>query len=87
LRPDLTILLDAPLDISAARARQRNAATGTNDRFEREQREFFERVRTGYLERASAEPERFAVLDASADRDAVARDIRLAVQRLLKATP
>jgi len=84
LQPDLTILLDAPLDISAARAQQRNAARGASDRFELEQREFFERVRVGYLERAHAAPNRFAVVDASTDRETVAGDIQLALQRLWK---
>ncbi|HEY6641918.1 dTMP kinase [Povalibacter sp.] len=80
LRPDLTLLLDAPLDLTSARAQNRNAATGTVDRFEREQRAFFERVRDTYLERARQEPERFAVIDAAADRDAVAMAIRSAIE-------
>ena len=52
LRPDLTLLLDVTLDVSAVRAQQRNAASGGTDRFEREQRDFFERVRNAYLARA-----------------------------------
>jgi len=83
LRPDLTILLDVCLDVSAARARQRNALSGSVDRFEGEQRAFFERVRTGYLQRARAEPGRFAVVDASGDRDIVANTIRTALGRFL----
>jgi dTMP kinase len=75
LRPDLTLLLDAPLAISAARAEARNRASGDSDRFEREQREFFERVRDGYLERARGEPERFAVIDASQEPRIVAQAI------------
>ena len=66
LRPDLTLLLDAPVDIGGARASARNAAAGSSDRFEREQRAFFERVRNAYLERARNEPSRFAVIDATA---------------------
>jgi dTMP kinase len=81
-QPDLTILLDAPLDVSATRAQRRNAAQGSTDRFELEQRAFFERVRLGYLERAHAAPERFAVVDASADLDTVASRIRTALERL-----
>lgn len=88
LRPDLTLLLDAPLEIAAARAQQRNAERGTADRFEREKQEFFERVRQVYLERARREPRRFAVIDAAVSRDAVAAAIRSAVQsRLMPATP
>jgi len=83
LRPDLTILLDVSLDISAARAQQRNSAGGTVDRFEREQRDFFERVREGYLQRAHAEPRRFAVIDAGGDRDEVAQAIRRTIDTFM----
>lgn len=83
LRPDLTLLLDAPLEIAAARAQERNAARGSTDRFEREKQDFFERVRRVYLERARREPGRFAVIDAAASRDAVAAAIRSAVQSRL----
>lgn len=79
LRPDLTLLLDVSLEVSAARARDRNTASGTADRFEREQRDFFERVRTAYLTRARAEAKRFVIIDAGAARDAVATAIRTAV--------
>lgn len=86
LRPDLTLLLDAPLEIAAARARERNAARGSADRFEREKQDFFERVRRVYLDRARQEPGRFAVIDAAASRDAVAAAIRSTLQsRLLSA--
>lgn len=83
LRPDLTILLDVTLDVSAARAQQRNAAAGSTDRFEREQREFFERVRHAYLQRAQLDPARFAVIDAGADREGVANAIRAAIDTKL----
>lgn len=83
LRPDLTILLDAPLDISAARAQERNAANRTVDRFEREQRDFFERVRQGYLQRARREPRRFVLIDASGDRDTIANAIEHALDRFV----
>jgi dTMP kinase len=45
------------------------------DRFERERVEFFERVRTGYLARAAAEPARIAVIDATRSEEEVARAI------------
>jgi dTMP kinase len=61
LRPDLTLLLDAPVSIGQARASARSAP----DRFEQEQTAFFERVRQAYLERASREPQRFHIIDAS----------------------
>lgn len=85
LRPDLTLLLDAPVDVGGARASARNTAAGSSDRFEQEQRTFFERVRTGYLERARSEPGRIAVIDATGSREAVARAIQTAVQARLLA--
>jgi dTMP kinase len=87
LRPDLTILLDVSLDVSDARARERNTVSGVVDRFEREQRDFFERVRAGYLQRARSEPARFAVIDAGGDRETVADAIRKALESLLSQRP
>jgi dTMP kinase len=69
-RPDLTLLLDAPVDVALARARQRNAAAPL-DRFESERVEFFARVRAAYLARAAAEPARIAVIDATQTQDTV----------------
>lgn len=80
LRPDLTILLDAPVDIGAARARSRNETRGATDRFELEQKTFFERVRAAYLERARDEPGRIAVIDASCSLENVAGAIRAVVE-------
>ena len=60
-RPDVTLLLDVPVEVGLARASKRSDP----DRFEQEQVEFFERVRQTYLERAAAEPERFRVIDAA----------------------
>ena len=62
LRPDLTLLLDAPTDVGMARASQRNHPA---DRFEREQADFFKRVRAHYLQRAQADESRYRVIDAS----------------------
>jgi dTMP kinase len=61
LRPDLTILLDIPVEEGLVRASGRSEP----DRFEREQAAFFERVRRTYLDRAASEPQRFRVVDAS----------------------
>ena len=83
LQPDLTLLLDAPLEISSARASARNAAAGSSDRFEREQREFFERVRATYLDRARVEPNRFVLIDAAASVDAVTQSVRHALETRL----
>jgi len=70
LRPDLTFLLDAPVEVGLTRARQRNGRARA-DRFESERVEFFERVRAAYLARAAAEPRRIEVIDASHTADAV----------------
>lgn len=85
LTPDLTLLLDAPLDLTATRAQQRNSEIGVTDRFEREQRAFFERVRGAYMARASAYPERIVVIDASRELQQVSASIRSAVARRLLA--
>lgn len=61
-QPDLTFLFDLDPAIAASRVANTGAAP---DRFEREQRDFFERVRAAYLVRAAAAPERFCVIDAS----------------------
>jgi dTMP kinase len=74
LRPDLTILLDAPVEDALARARRRNAGA-PDDRFERERSEFFERVRNVYRARAAAEPTRIAVVDAMQSIDDVGAGI------------
>ncbi len=78
-RPDLTLLLDVPVNVGLTRARQRNAGTGLDgapeDRFEAQRAEFFERVRAGYLARASAEPQRVIVIDASPSVDEVTAQI------------
>ncbi len=85
LQPDLTILLDAPVATGLGRAQTRNGADGP-DRFEAERREFFERVRSTYLDRAAREPRRFRVVDATGTVDAVERAIRASLEDLLGAT-
>ncbi len=69
-RPDLTVVLDLPVEVGLMRSRRRDAGS-IADRFERERQEFFERVRAGYLHRASVEPERMVVIDAGASMEAV----------------
>jgi dTMP kinase len=73
-RPDLTVLLDAPVAQALERARQRNSGAPT-DRFESERGEFFERVRAVYRARAAAEPERIAAIDAGQPVEQVAQRI------------
>jgi dTMP kinase len=78
LRPDLTILLDAPAEVGMDRAGRRGAA----DRLEIEKTEFYARVRAGYLALAESEPERFAIIDASLPLDQVQAAIKEIADRL-----
>jgi dTMP kinase len=86
LRPDLTLLLDAPVELAMARARQRNAELGNaaGDRFEREQTEFFQRVRAEYLRIANAEPRRVKVIDASQSLAQVEQAVRSCVEAFIR---
>jgi dTMP kinase len=79
LRPDLTILLDAPVETGMSRAGQR----GSPDRIEIERIEFFERVRECYLALAEAEPERFVIVDASLDKESVRASIESIVDGII----
>jgi len=94
LRPDLTILMDSDVQASVTRARRRNrsrtsdefAESSDENRFERESRAFFERVRNGYLAIARREPDRVVTVDARRPMEAVHREIVKAVrERLLSA--
>jgi dTMP kinase len=79
LQPDLTLLLDLPVEIGLARK-----APDDRTRFETGfDLAFHRRVRNGFLEMAVAEPGRFVVVDATSDADAVAERIGRAVDHLL----
>jgi dTMP kinase len=67
LRPDVTLLLDAPVSVGMRRARNR----GDLDRFEQEALAFFERVRSAYLKQAEVHSDRYRVIDASLPLDQV----------------
>jgi dTMP kinase len=71
IRPDLTLLLDVPVEIGMARAQKR----GKLDRFELEKMEFFNKVRTCFLAIATQQPKRVKVLDATQELSAVQADI------------
>lgn len=62
LLPDRTLVFDCPYEVSRKRLKRTGRAL---DRFEREDREFFERVRQAYLGLARSDPERIRVVDAS----------------------
>lgn len=78
LEPDLTLLLDAPLDVGASRIGYR-----TPDHFEREQRPFFERVRASYLALAAEQPRRIKVVNAALPLEQVQEQIESHVRELV----
>ena len=80
LRPDLTLLLDLPVEQGLARAGQRSEP----DRFEKQEMSFFEKVRAGYLEIAVREPDRVKVIDASKPLETVQQQINSVVTAFLE---
>ena len=76
LRPDLTLLLDAPPEVGLARIRERSEP----DRFEAETISFFQRVRHKYLDIAEKNPDRVHVIDATREVGEVAREIRTVLE-------
>ena len=78
LKPNLTILLDIPVEEGLARKMARK-----QDRFEQETTAFHQRVREGYLELATAEPRRWLVVDATQSRRQIADIIWQRVSRLI----
>jgi len=74
--PDLTVILDLPVDEGFARLGQRSIIA---DRFEQLDRAFHQRLRDGFLEIASADHARCVVIDATADQDSVHRAVLAAV--------
>ncbi len=70
LRPDLTIVVDVPVGVAMARI-----AGARTDRFERENLDFFDRVRRAYLEMARQEPIRMRVIDGTATPDKVSKEL------------
>jgi dTMP kinase len=85
LMPDLTVLMDSDVSASVARARRRNQQAGNADadenRFERENRKFFERVQDAYLKIAQREPQRVYKVDARREQEIVHREIVAEVKR------
>ena len=76
--PDLTIVIDVPEEISLARLKQR--ASDLPDRMERENIDFYKKVREGYLVLAKGMPERFIVVDGTKTADAIEKKIWAEVQ-------
>ena len=83
LAPDLTLLLDVPVETGLARRR----GSGEINRFDQMVTEFHEKVRAGFLELAADEPGRFAVIDASLGENEVGKDIEQAVVKRFALQP
>lgn len=86
VKPDLTILLDCPVEVGLKRVRGRMEAVDPlwkEGRFEGERSDFHQRVRNGYLTIAKGEPQRMRVVNGSRDEDTVERDIRRLVNPFL----
>lgn len=81
LRPDYTVLLDVAVEIGMDRARGR----GDLDRFEQETLDFFERVRSSYLEQAKNSSDRYRLIDAGRSLDEVQRELLEFGKELLSA--
>ncbi|MDH5369027.1 MAG: dTMP kinase [Gammaproteobacteria bacterium] len=79
LRPDMTIILDLPVDIGLERAGKRSEP----DRFELEKHDFFNKVRNTYLSRAADQPERYQVIDASPSINEVQTSIQSVLEKMV----
>lgn len=79
IRPDLTLLLDVPVDVGMARAAKR----GKLDRFEVEEMDFFNKVRACFLEIAKQQPERVKIVDAAQELSLVQEDITQLIQKFI----
>lgn len=78
MRSDIVLLLDLPVELGLERAGKRSAP----DRFEAAGVEFFERVRRSYLEAATSQPDRYAIIDATQPLEAVKEQLLKALKRL-----
>jgi len=86
LKPDLTIILDVPVEIGMQRAAVRRGA-GSPDRFEAEDVKFHQDLREAYRQIAASEPERCVLIDATPDPATVAANVWVALRdRLLAAS-
>ena len=79
LRPDLTLILDLPLEVSMERINR----SREKDRFEQEQADFFTRVRAAYLQRAQAAPQHYAIIDSNRELAEVQAEIETILQQHL----
>ncbi len=79
LKPDLTILLDAPVEVGL----QRLEARGDKDRIEQESVHFFHRVRDAYLKLANDEPDRYRIVDATQSIAEVEEQLRRILEPII----
>jgi len=86
LKPDLTIILDVPVEIGMKRAAARRG-TAAPDRFEAEDVHFHQELRDAYRQIAAEDPERCVLIDATPDPDMVAADVWTALRDHLFAQP
>ena len=80
MRPDLTLVLDVPVELGLERAGNRSEP----DRFEREKTDFFNRVRQAYLSMATNNPQRYKIIDASQSLEHVQLQIEAALTSFLQ---
>ena len=78
-RPDMTLILDLPVDVGLERAGKRSAP----DRFELEKHDFFNKVRDAFLSRAATSPQRYTVIDASPDIIEVQNSIQTVLEKMV----
>ena len=83
LYPDLTLVLDVPVALGLKRAARRRGSANP-DRFEAETIDFHDKLRQAYLALAAAEPDRCGIIDASAPKEKVARQVWKAVNSRLQ---
>lgn len=79
LQPDVTLLFDVPVEVSM----QRLAKAREPDKFEREQADFFEKIRNAYLARAKAFPDRFFIIDSQQPFEDVQQDVQSVITQVL----
>lgn len=79
LQPDVTLLFDVPVEVSM----QRLANAREPDKFEREQADFFEKIRNAYLARAKAFPDRFFIIDSQQPFEDVQQDVQSVITQVL----
>jgi len=78
-RPDMTLILDLPIDVGLERAGKRS----TPDRFELEKHDFFNKVRECFLSLAAANPDRYQVIDAAPEIDIVQQSIQTVLEKMV----